>query len=128
MDEPFLAGLLRFSGRRSRASYAKVLALFLLCQVAFIYVAVTKAELWAWELYVAVSSVVGLMHTLALAQRMRDTGRSGWTVVLLLVPLVGFFVMMIFAFQRGQAGANRYGPDPLHDPLLGRQSAWPVRR
>jgi uncharacterized membrane protein YhaH (DUF805 family) len=128
MDEPFLAGLLRFSGRRSRASYGKVLALFLFTQVAFIYVAAVKAEPWAWMLYVCVSSVVGLMHTVALAQRFRDTGASGWNVVVLLVPLIGFFIAMIMAFRPGQVGANRYGPDPLHDPLLGRKSAWPARK
>jgi uncharacterized membrane protein YhaH (DUF805 family) len=128
MDEPFLSGLLRFSGRRSRASYAKVLALFVFTQVAFIYVALVKAEPWAWMLYVGVSSVVGLMHTVALAQRFRDTGLSGWNVIVLLVPVIGFFIALAMALRPGQTGANRYGPDPLHDPLLGRQSAWTVRR
>ena len=52
--------------------------------------------------------ILGGLHVNALAQRLRDTGRSG-----------KFAFILVMAFQRGQIGTNQYGIDPLHDPLKG---------
>jgi len=40
--------------------------------------------------------------------------------LVLFVPVIGFWIAFILAFQRGQEGLNQYGPDPLWDSLLGR--------
>jgi uncharacterized membrane protein YhaH (DUF805 family) len=120
MDEPALAGLLRWSGRRSRRAYAKVLVWFMACQTAFLYAAIAKGEESVWLMLAAVSSVLGVLHLNALAQRLRDTGRPGLLGLVVIVPVFGMVLAMIMAFQPGQRGPNRYGPDPLHDPLLGR--------
>ncbi|KRA38107.1 MULTISPECIES: DUF805 domain-containing protein [unclassified Nocardioides] len=47
-----------------------------------------------------------------LVRRIHDTGRSGWFALLLLIPCVGIFVWLFFAFTAGNSGANEYGPDP----------------
>lgn len=49
----------------------------------------------------------------ALVRRLHDTDRSGWWSLMMFVPLVGLIVMIIFAIQKGTAGPNRFGPDPL---------------
>ena len=119
MEGPVLEGLLSLSGRRSRRSYAKLLCLFLACQVAFLYAAIVKSESWAWELYLVVATLAGLLHMNALAQRLRDTGKPGVLAIILFAPVIGVVIALMLAFRPGQRGANVYGPDPLHDPLLG---------
>ena len=54
-----------------------------------------------------------LVPSLAVSvRRLHDTNRSGWWMLVGLVPLVGAIVLLVFAVQEGQAGDNRYGPNP----------------
>ena len=45
-------------------------------------------------------------------RRLHDTSRSGWWLLISLVPLVGFIVLIVFFVQDSQPGANEYGPNP----------------
>jgi uncharacterized membrane protein YhaH (DUF805 family) len=45
-------------------------------------------------------------------RRLHDTGRSGWWILIQLVPLVGWIVLLIFLFIDSQPGQNAYGPSP----------------
>ena len=45
-------------------------------------------------------------------RRLHDTGRSGWWTLTLLVPFVGWFVLLCFMVLEGDEGLNRYGPSP----------------
>jgi uncharacterized membrane protein YhaH (DUF805 family) len=45
-------------------------------------------------------------------RRLHDTGKSGWWILLLLIPVVGFIVLLIFAVQDSQPGENQFGPNP----------------
>jgi uncharacterized membrane protein YhaH (DUF805 family) len=45
-------------------------------------------------------------------RRLHDTNRSGWWVLISLLPLVGALVLFIFMLLNGTAGANRFGSDP----------------
>ncbi|MCI5210553.1 MAG: DUF805 domain-containing protein [Candidatus Electrothrix sp. ATG2] len=69
------------------------------------------------------ASGVGLLHTLyALAvflpmlavqvRRLHDTNRSGWWVLIGLVPVIGWIVLVFFSVQKGTEGENQYGDDP----------------
>lgn len=56
---------------------------------------------------------VTLVPTLAVnVRRLHDIGRSGWWLLLGLVPLVGWVVLVVYACLDGTTGANRFGPDP----------------
>jgi uncharacterized membrane protein YhaH (DUF805 family) len=46
-------------------------------------------------------------------KRCHDRGRSGWFLLLLLIPLVNLWPSIELAFLRGTLGPNQYGPDPL---------------
>lgn len=62
--------------------------------------------------------LAGLYTGLALAvRRCHDRGRSGWFLLLLLIPLVNLWPLIELAFIRGEAGANRFGPDPLAEAV-----------
>lgn len=45
-------------------------------------------------------------------RRLHDTGRSGWWLLLILVPFVGAIVLLIFFVQDSEPGANEYGYNP----------------
>ncbi|MFO6465800.1 DUF805 domain-containing protein [Jannaschia sp. KMU-145] len=60
-------------------------------------------------------------------RRLHDRDRSGWWMLLCLVPLIGGLIL-IFAFwiRRGTEGPNRFGPDPLAPGALGQAETGPV--
>jgi len=52
-----------------------------------------------------------------LIRRLHDIDRSGWWWLLLLIPLIGWIIVLIWLCTHGTLGPNQYGPDPLavHD-------------
>jgi uncharacterized membrane protein YhaH (DUF805 family) len=50
------------------------------------------------------------------ARRLHDTNRSGWWQLLLLIPLVGVIVLIVFWAQEGEKATNQHGPDPWAGP------------
>ena len=45
-------------------------------------------------------------------RRLHDTDRSAWWLLLLLIPVIGWLVILVFNCQNGTPGNNRFGPDP----------------
>lgn len=45
-------------------------------------------------------------------RRLHDTGRSGWWMLIGLVPFIGAIVLLVFYVLEGTRGPNEYGPDP----------------
>jgi uncharacterized membrane protein YhaH (DUF805 family) len=45
-------------------------------------------------------------------RRLHDTDRSGWFVLLALIPLVGFIILLVFYVQEGTPGDNKFGANP----------------
>jgi uncharacterized membrane protein YhaH (DUF805 family) len=66
------------------------------------------------------SGWLGMLYALAVllpslgvtVRRLHDTSRSGWWVLIGLVPIVGGIVLIVFCAMPGNVGANAYGPDP----------------
>ncbi len=46
------------------------------------------------------------------ARRLHDTDRSGWWLLLWLIPLVGWIILIVWYCLPGTTGSNQYGPDP----------------
>jgi uncharacterized membrane protein YhaH (DUF805 family) len=46
-------------------------------------------------------------------RRLHDTGRSGWWLLLLLIPVIGFIILLIWLIGKGTDGDNKYGPNLL---------------
>lgn len=58
-------------------------------------------------------SLAVLIPTLAVTfRRLHDIDRSGWWILINLVPLIGTIVLLVFALMDGTPGDNRYGPNP----------------
>lgn len=47
-----------------------------------------------------------------LIKRIHDVNRSGWLLLLLLVPLINIFFGLYMLFARGTDGENNFGPPP----------------
>lgn len=45
-------------------------------------------------------------------RRLHDTGRSGWWLLICLIPLIGQIVLLVFMVTEGQKGENKWGDDP----------------
>lgn len=45
-------------------------------------------------------------------RRMHDIGKSGWMVLIGIIPLIGWIYVIFCYSQPGVAGPNQYGPDP----------------
>lgn len=46
-------------------------------------------------------------------RRLHDLDRTGWWWWLVLVPIIGWIVLIVFYATKGTDGQNGYGPDPL---------------
>jgi uncharacterized membrane protein YhaH (DUF805 family) len=46
------------------------------------------------------------------ARRLHDTGKSGWFLLLGLIPLVGAIVLIVFFVKDSDPALNAYGPSP----------------
>ena len=54
-----------------------------------------------------------LLPSLGVAiRRLHDTDRSGWWLLIMLIPLIGVVVLIVFMCLRGTDGPNRFGADP----------------
>jgi uncharacterized membrane protein YhaH (DUF805 family) len=71
-------------------------------------------------------SVLSLLYAFAVlvpsvavsVRRLHDTDRSGWMLLLALIPLVGAIIILVFAAQDGTPGDNRFGPNPKEQPVM----------
>jgi len=115
---PVFAGLVKFSGRRNRLSYFLLTLFiwsFLAPIVAVIFLALNDGnqEAEAALLLVAFVIVWVPINLLTTAQRFRDINWTGWSYLLLTIPIVNLAVYFFLIFVPGTVGPNRYGEDPL---------------
>jgi uncharacterized membrane protein YhaH (DUF805 family) len=58
-------------------------------------------------------SLAVLIPTLSVTvRRLHDIDRTGWWILIGLLPLIGAVVLLVFALLEGTPGSNRYGPNP----------------
>lgn len=67
-----------------------------------------------WWLYYAVLAIPAMWVYLATGvQRAHDRGKSGWWLLLTIVPLVGAIWWLVdLGILEGNKGPNKFGPDP----------------
>ena len=61
---------------------------------------------YLWSLAVFIPSLA------VSVRRLHDIGRSGWWLLLSLIPLVGAIILIIWYCKDSQPGANQYGSNP----------------
>ncbi|MBB4981330.1 MULTISPECIES: DUF805 domain-containing protein [Streptomyces] len=103
-----------FSGRARRTEHWMF---FLVNAIAVVVVVAIDLAIGTFPLLWAVYFLaVFLPHLGVMTRRLHDTGRSGWWLLIALVPLVGCIVLIVFLATEGEQRQNAYGPDPKAVP------------
>ena len=90
-----------FSGRATRSEYWW----FVLCEVLILGIASLISDTLPGLLALAL-----VLPALAVgARRLHDTGRSGWWLLLMLVPFIGGLFLLYWAVLPSQPSANAFG-------------------
>ena len=55
---------------------------------------------------------VGIPSLAVSVRRLHDIGRSGWWLLISLVPVVGWILTLIWYVSDSEAEENKYGPNP----------------
>ena len=98
-----------FSGRASRREFW----LFVLFQSIFGLVAFFVDALMGVEIINPIYSLAMILPGLAVSVRhLHDTGRSGWMLLLGLIPIVGGIVLLVYYVQPSKDAGEKYGPTP----------------
>ena len=105
-----------FSGRASRKEYW----IFVLINVIISIILSLLDGVLGLKFGQGGQGLLSLLYTLAVlipslavsVRRLHDTARSGWWLLICLVPVVGWIVLLIFFIQNSRPGAENYGPDP----------------
>ena len=99
-----------FSGRARRTEYW-MFSLFNF--IALILLAGIDGVLGTTPLFYLVYALGVLLPSLAVSiRRLHDTNRSGWWLLISLIPLVGPIVLLVFLCLEGEKQDNRFGVDP----------------
>ncbi|WP_448586793.1 DUF805 domain-containing protein [Thermaurantiacus sp.] len=100
-----------FSGRAPRSEYWWWQLFTLLAAAAL---SVADTALFSVPFLGPVFSIGILLPSLAVSvRRLHDLDRSGWFLLIALIPLIGALVLLVWFVSRGTGGPNRFGPDPL---------------
>ena len=104
-----------FNGRARRSEYwYYTLVVFCISLLLSILQAIT-----GWKLFSILSTLVSLallVPGLAICwRRLHDIGKPGPWYFIILIPIVGIILMLVWFCQDSQPGANEFGPNPKDD-------------
>lgn len=105
-----------FSGRARRKEYWYFTLFNLIAMLMLTLVDILTGLFHAESGFGLISglySLAVLIPSIAVViRRLHDTNRSGWWLLVGLIPLIGAVVLLVFTLLDSQPGANRFGPDP----------------
>lgn len=106
-----------FEGRASRTEFwmyflYTIIAGFVCLFLDNIFNLTINDEVYGW-IYI-LYSLVTLLPTLAVhVRRFHDTNKSGWFILLGIIPYVGWIIILILLALDGTKGENNFGPEPV---------------
>ncbi|MCF8483508.1 MAG: DUF805 domain-containing protein [Rhodospirillum sp.] len=108
-----------FQGRASRPEYWWFALFYFVIVIAlsFVDVFVLGADDSGFSILSTIFSLALLLPSLAVAvRRLHDTNRTGWWLLIGIIPLIGFVVMVVFLVSKGTDGSNKFGDKPSTTP------------
>ncbi len=107
-----------FAGRAVRSEYWYWMLFYFIVVVVLQILAAVMGSRESPSILVAsifaIWSLGSLIPALAVTvRRLHDTDRSGWFILLALIPLVGAIILIIWYCNAGTPGPNRFGPPPV---------------
>ncbi len=99
-----------FSGRSRRSEYWYFTLFNLLVALVLNFL---SRYIGAFDFIAGIYSLATLVPGLAVAvRRLHDTGRSGFWLLLVLIPIVGSIILIVWCATDSQPGENQYGANP----------------
>lgn len=112
----FLVALKKYADFSSRARRKEFWAFYLLNTIIWLVLAFVEGGGVFYSEYGVLSTLYGLavfIPAMAVTvRRLHDTGRSGWWLLIALIPIIGTIIFLTFLVQDSQPGGNQYGRNP----------------
>lgn len=110
-----------FSGRARRSEFW----FFILFNIIFTIVAMMVDSAFGMGVANGVYGPVYVVYTLAMiipglavsVRRLHDVGKSGFWILISLIPLIGAIWLIILYATDSQPGPNKWGPNPKEVPM-----------
>lgn len=104
-----------FSGRARRSEYWY----FLLFNMIAMLVATMVDGILGVPIFYFIYGLATLVPGIAVSvRRLHDTGRSGWFLLISIIPIIGVIILIVFMVQDSTPGSNEYGPNPKDPDYL----------
>src|SRR6056300_678601 len=99
-----------FNGRAQRKEYWMFLLFNIIISLGLTFI----------EALISISSTISGIYNLAVLlpgmgvsiRRLHDTNRTGWWLLIGLIPILGAIVLIVFMAQDSQVDENQYGLNP----------------
>jgi uncharacterized membrane protein YhaH (DUF805 family) len=102
-----------FEGRAGRREFWMFFLYNLIICVVFGILSWFPVIGWLFSIITGFLGIAIFVVSLAVGvRRLHDTNRSGLLWLLVLIPLVGIIIVIVFWAQKGTSGANKYGSVP----------------
>ncbi|MDX8290469.1 DUF805 domain-containing protein [Metabacillus indicus] len=99
-----------FQGRARRKEYWMF---FLFNLIVTIILSIVESLIGMEQILVGIYSLILLLPSLGVAvRRLHDIGKTGWWLLIGLIPIIGGIVLLVFSCLDSEPGANKYGPSP----------------
>ncbi|MET9087162.1 DUF805 domain-containing protein [Streptomyces sp. NPDC004237] len=100
-----------FSGRARRQEYW----MFFLFNVIISIVLAIVGRVIGFAALGAIYSLAVFLPGLGVAvRRLHDIGRSGWAILIALIPLIGTIILIVWLASEGKPEQNQYGTNPKY--------------
>lgn len=112
----------KFKGRARRKEYWTFILVNSPLYITFYILAVMISKSEAVNPIYIIIYLILLIYFLSIlipslavtVRRLHDRGRSGWYILVSLIPVAGIWLIIIMA-KEGDIGENKYGPDPKEE-------------
>lgn len=108
-----LKNYVNFTGRATRQQYWMYILFYIVFYFIAVMLDINLGQFDEEEMTGFISTIYTfglLLPTIAiLARRLHDIGRSSWWILLILIPVAGSLVILIFTLIDSQKGENEYG-------------------
>ncbi|MGM0834836.1 MAG: DUF805 domain-containing protein [Bacillota bacterium] len=105
-----LKNYVTFSGRARRKEYWMFALISALISLAL---TIVESVSDLSQILTGIYSLFIFLPSLAVSiRRLHDTGKSGWWFLIVLIPIVGAIILLVFMCLDSEEGMNKYGPNP----------------
>lgn len=100
-----------FEGRLGRGAFWRFVLVNLVISIVLSILGSSFGVVF-WLAYVLYGLAIIIPSIAAGVRRLHDTNKSGWLILIGLIPLVGFIALIVLYAIEGDSQANDHGPVP----------------